>query len=320
MNDELGAVLLCTILVFGIGFFVYSGSNMSISGHVVYNPELQTNQTNVSRAEVILALEESEQIMSKFIESNFSIIYINDSILEAKRVLQLIDYAEIVRGNVNASDSEKQEARDALRLITWKNMNYSDVLVYTETIKEREKQAYEISDLISIYESQIKDAKLNLDVGEAEFLLSQAEDAFREDRYEEAFSLLEQTQASIENIVRQGAVANSVASGIKNFFLRYWVYIVIGLILLGVLSLLFYHKLRIKHLSKKIKKLKAEQIVVTDLMKKAQEERFNQNKISGLVYNIRMKNYNDRISDIKEQLPVYEKILAELSRKQKSKH
>lgn len=56
----------------------------------------------------------------------------------------------------------------------------------------------------------------------------------------------------------------------------------------------------------KIKKMKAEQKVLLSLMKKAQTERFKQNKISELVYNIRMKKYREKLDHIKEELPVLE--------------
>ena len=44
-------------------------------------------------------------------------------------------------------------------------------------------------------------------------------------------------------------------------------------------------------------------------MRKAQLERFKENKISGLVYNIRMNKYQERLQEIKEELPVLEERL-----------
>ena len=54
-------------------------------------------------------------------------------------------------------------------------------------------------------------------------------------------------------------------------------------------------------------------------MKKAQEERFKENKISGLVYNIRMKKYEERLQEIKEELPVFEERLKKKNKKFKNK-
>ena len=57
--------------------------------------------------------------------------------------------------------------------------------------------------------------------------------------------------------------------------------------------------------------MKAEKDAITDLMKKAQIARFKENKISGIVYNIRMNNYTKKLNQINEELPVLEKKLRE---------
>ena len=53
--------------------------------------------------------------------------------------------------------------------------------------------------------------------------------------------------------------------------------------------------------------MKIERRVLVDLMKKTQIERFKENKISELVYNIRMKKYKEKLQNIKQELPVLEK-------------
>lgn len=60
-------------------------------------------------------------------------------------------------------------------------------------------------------------------------------------------------------------------------------------------------------MKRKIKKMKIERRVLVDLMKKTQIERFKENKISELVYNIRMKKYKEKLQNIKQELPVLEK-------------
>lgn len=64
-----------------------------------------------------------------------------------------------------------------------------------------------------------------------------------------------------------------------------------------------------KNLKNSIRKKKAEEVALKGLMKKAQEERFKKNKLSGLVYNIRMEKYEEKLNQIKEELPVLEKRL-----------
>jgi len=61
--------------------------------------------------------------------------------------------------------------------------------------------------------------------------------------------------------------------------------------------------------------MKTEEQVLTNLMKKAQTERFKENKISEFVYNIRMKKYQERLQEIKEELPVLEERLRKFKEK-----
>ena len=65
--------------------------------------------------------------------------------------------------------------------------------------------------------------------------------------------------------------------------------------------------------------MKIEKKVLVDLMKKAQTERYKQNKISGLVYNIRIKRYESKIQEIKQELPVLEGMLVKLNKKKTGK-
>lgn len=52
-------------------------------------------------------------------------------------------------------------------------------------------------------------------------------------------------------------------------------------------------------------------------MKKAQTERYKTSKIPALVYNIRMKKYQERLNEIKETLPVLEARLRKEKRTKK---
>jgi len=70
-----------------------------------------------------------------------------------------------------------------------------------------------------------------------------------------------------------------------------------------------YKRFEKKILKNKIRKMKTEEKVLNDLMKKTQEERFKEKKISASVYKIRMDKYQKRQQEIKEELPVLEERL-----------
>ena len=55
-------------------------------------------------------------------------------------------------------------------------------------------------------------------------------------------------------------------------------------------------------------------------MRKAQTERFKQNKISKLIYNIRMKKYQEKLQKIRQELPVLEsRLTKKIKQEQKIK-
>ena len=83
---------------------------------------------------------------------------------------------------------------------------------------------------------------------------------------------------------------------------------IILLIIFGILGFFAYKKFEKKRLENKIRKMKAEGQALNNLMKKAQTERFKENKISASVYKITMEKYQKRMQEIEEELPVLEKI------------
>jgi len=265
---------------------------------------------NVTREMAIQAINESEQIMIQMQENNFSVNYINDTLMQARQVFTQAVYAQILRNEINSTDPEKREATAALVLIKWQNITYADVLVYTENIKTRRDTAYLLLDKISIAENNLDE----ITSGTKE-IFSQAQLAFYEERYNDTEKLLSEFNTAVESEKIASSTLFGLKIGAMNFFQRYWIYIIIFFIFFGVIAYFIDKGLRIKLLKNKIKKKKAEEKVLLDLMKKTQEERFKENKISGLVYNIRMKKYEEKLQEIKQELPVLEENLKKFKNK-----
>ncbi|MFH0808810.1 MAG: hypothetical protein V1888_04310 [archaeon] len=91
----------------------------------------------------------------------------------------------MLKGRVEASEAQKSEARLALALIDWRNLDYSNVLIYLEDIDARRDKAFEIFDGIGIVFKNIgKYDAFNM--SEAYGFLDEARNAFYEDRYDDA--------------------------------------------------------------------------------------------------------------------------------------
>ena len=226
-----------------------------------------------------------------------------DSLTEAKKTFERVRYAEILR-NVNSTEEKKQEARVALSLVKWQEITYADVLFYTQDIKDRKTIAFFLFDKINVEESKIIGAS-----NETKAIFEQAKIAFSEERYNDAEKLLGDFGVAVEKEKSESSVLTGIKNGAKNFFQRYWIYIIIFLIVISVTGYFAYKKFEKELLTNKIRKMKIEEQVLTNLKKKTQTERFKENKISGLVYNIRIKKYEEKLQEIKEELPVLEERL-----------
>lgn len=262
----------------------------------------------ISRDEAIAAINNSQAIMERMQLAGFSVSYINDSLYQANIVLDQAYYADILR-NSSSSASEKNTARNMLKLVDWKNIYYDSVLIYTSSISQREQTAYDISDLINVANRRLKNLNSTADYSEAFKILYKANESFVQERFEESQNLLNDVNTKIDEIATENSTLNVITTNAKNFFYRYWWQIIIFLIVFITLALLIFKKVNRYLLVKRIHRTKTELKVLHNLKIQNQTERFKENNVSALVYNIREKNYDSRIARLTELLPVLEKRL-----------
>ena len=248
------------------------------------------------------------------IQNNFSTTFVNDTLIEAKKIFEQARYADILRGIVNATPKERIEAVQALKIVNWKDIHYSNVIEYTNRINERLPIAFSIYDSLSVVEKNINDNRIS---DKTKQLLEKAKTAFYEDRYDEAKALIDELKAQIEKDKAENSGVSGLRKNALNFFQKYWIFVLIAIVVLSILVYSFYKRIEIKLLETKIKKMKAEKIVLSRLIIDNQTERFKENKISGLVYNIRAKKYKDKMQEIEQELPVLESRLKNNSKNEK---
>ncbi len=146
-------------------------------------------------------------------------------------------------------------------------------------------------------------------MSEARGFLIEAKTSFDEERYIDAEEFLDKARVSVDVKSSEASVLGGLKRGVTSFFQEYWIYILIFLVLLCIVVVIFYKNIKKYFLKRKVLKMRAEQKVLLNLMQKSQKERFQDDKISGLVYNIRMKKYEEKLADVKRMLPVLEKQL-----------
>jgi len=279
MKPKIFFIIASIFLVLAISFFIFNIHNLTRTGFAIDSSE------NITEEMAMQAISESEQVIQEMQENNFSVNYMKDSLIEAKKTLE--------------------QAK-----VKWKGVTYADVLLYTNDIQNRKTTAFFLFDKINIEESKLIGAS-----NETKAIFEQAKTAFSEERYSDTEKLLEDFNVAVEKEKSEASILAGIKRGAKNFFQRYWIYIIIFLIVISVAGYFTYKRFEKKLLINKIRKMKTEGKVLNDLMKKTQTERFKENKISEQVYDIRMKKYEERTQEIKQELPVLEERLKEFKNK-----
>jgi hypothetical protein len=331
-------VILVVVLLAGFYYFVSSDRDVVPTGFavsdIVVDGEVYENLTDVSREEALEHLNEGERIMNEMAEAGFPSLFISDKLLEARRVFEQAEYAEILREEINSSESERLRAEEALRLLDWENILYDDVITHVNQIKERRDRTFVLHDsLVSTKISLMRDVGMdtpitgmvsltegvNESTGEEVFILhslegideetrelfSEASVAFYEDR-EDAIDLLIELREHLDSKRLETARSSVLKNNLVDFIERNWIAVLFFLVLLGVAAYVAYKNFVYRGVKERVEKMKVERRVIIQLMKKLQQERFKENKVSELVYKIRMKKYKSKLSMIKSKLPVLE--------------
>ena len=315
--------LIIVILVTQGGFF--------LSGHAAFSEDELNQKKIFTREDAIATLNESQKIIDEMTAANFSGVLVKDLLAEAKRTFQQVEYAEILRGNMNATSSEKIYAANALLLINWQSSNYSDILTHTKEIEEIRDLAFFVQDILSVQESllgaQKNEAGEIVSFTEIEevhlerfkFLINEVQKAIDESRYAEAQILAEELSEEIDIRRTEVFTALVITEKIRDKLIEYW-YISL-LVLITAISGTYHSlkKIKKRKLKKNIHRLKTQRIVLRNLMRKAQTQRFKQNKISENIYKIRMKKYEEKLNNIKQTLPILIKNLNKNKKKSTKK-
>ena len=288
------------IKVFGVFIlFIYLFIVMnSVTGDILDKEE------NITLDSVMVAFENVDDIIVEMKMRNFSVSYVEDSLLEMNRVFEQVSYAEILR-NGSLSHEAKAEAAEALKLIKWQNLEYNDVMVYYYDIVARRDLAFLLWDKIIIEEPPPGSVSL----GNVQ-ILEDAKAAFYEERFSETEDLIKVYRVSVEKDRADRTVFAGVQRGAKNFFQEHWIFVLVGFVLVGFMVFFLRKNIVKRILKNKILKMETERTVLKDLIRKVQVERFKKRSLSGLVYDIRMKKYGERLTEINGELPVLRARLA----------
>jgi hypothetical protein len=314
MRHYFGIVMASVIISILLGFFVFNfsfgitGSAISDSGESVKEKVTE----NKASSEIL----RGEELITEMTERELPTQKVNDLMIDARRIFDIAKNAEILR-DVNATREDKFKAGRALKLIDWKDIDFEDVVLKIEEIERNLDLAKSVGDSLRAMEIEITDYYKREDASVLQspedtpslVTLEEAKKAYKDARFVEAERLIQKVSEEYENELAGRSTLSTVNKGARNFVQRYWIFILIFVAVLGFFGNMSIEKFRKQRLEKKVKKMHTEKEAIFKIMRKTQELRFKENKISGLVYNVRMKAYRERLNKIKSELPVLEKEL-----------
>jgi len=308
---------------------------------------------NITQELALNAILQAEKDMQEMQEQGFGIVWVNDTLIEAKKYFEGENYTALLGDIKGIEDLERREKARSLLIEAQKKIgvpvDYKKVLEKTKAINERKKRSYEIIDYIRAAELRIEETEVKLreellssifrgsitgaavvdtgnlthmaedglDMTSASELLDKAKIEFKEERFEDTINLLNDVEPKINEIKAENTVAKTAYRAGKettiNFIKEYYIAIIAGLIIITSIFLLFYNRVMVRILKRKIHDMNVEEEVLMDLIKKAQSDYYSKGIIPKQNYEIKLSKYKERILEIKHQLPVIQARLKKLA-------
>ncbi len=326
------AICLISLLVLS-GNVQFSIFNGQIAGAVVLEQNISQEELiidyknisfeNITQELAFNALLQAERDMLEMQGNGFGVVWVNDSLIEAKKYFKGEDYTSLLKEIWRIKDNKTRENAQNLLIGAQKrigvNVDYKKVLEKTKAINERKVKAYEINDYIVASELRIKEMeKTGLNMSGALDILNSAKIEFKEERYDNAIKLLAQIEPKIDEIKSENNLVKTIYRAGKettlNFIKEHYIAIIISFTVLIIIFLLSYNRVMVIILNKKIDDMNIEKEVLDDLMRKSQSDYYSKVVIPKKTYDIKINAYKERMLQIKQQMPVVEARLEKLSK------
>lgn len=281
----------------------------------------------ITEQDALAALAEIQKDIEDMKYAKIGTVYMQDRLYEAKEAYTGRNITQILAEINKLSNESRREYADLLIEAT-KNLaqnktkigeNYTKTVEIAANVRARKNQAFAMMDELTLLELKI--ASLNrkiADYTESDRIYDRARAAFNEERYDESAGLINQTYSKITEITvessRTRAVLKASQRTIGKLIQKYWPELIIAFIILSIIGIYGYDKIRYYKLRRRTKEMLAEQKAIDRLLKKAQAEYFQEGKISKATYTMKMTQLKERKSAIRSEYPVLEKELQDMKK------
>ncbi len=310
------------LTTFGIMAFQDVGTTSVTGSLVLEETELTSTFTfkqpaKITRATALQALIEAEDHILELKSQNRSILFVNDTLLQAKR-FYIGHTKNLVYDDIAKEDDQGRSAylkdiaviAEQTPVYEVKKLNLTEVHRLTQRIAFAKQQTFNIIDRITVLQEKEERYRNNkVDTTEAQTLLNQTITSFAEERYDEAQAFLEEADIKLDKARLERSRIKGMLSLGKNFVERNWLRILILLVILIIIGRPVFKHYRKKWAIKKKNHYQLELKTLQRLLRKAQVEFFSDKSITKQTYDIRTRRYNDKITVIKQKLPVLEAVI-----------
>jgi hypothetical protein len=326
------------VLVSVLALLLLSSGEASITGMITANTTLSTlagteqeNQNpspnvpeQATLEQALDALQQAERNLEEMKEFGMGTTLIEDTLLLAERTLVGTHpetlYKAITQDRSNQEILYLEEILQVHKetpVYELQKQDFAKVILLAQEISNIKKKALHVQDqYVLLQEKEKVFQEKKIDTSEGVSFMNQSMRAFKEERYDEAQSKLEEADLALNRARTELGRVKSVAKFSKNFVVRNWWQIVIVLAVLAGISPRAWKTYQHYRNARKVQDLRTELESLNELMKKIQTDYFNTKKIAKATYDIRLEKYRKRIHEIKHTLPVLE---ARLKGKKKGK-
>jgi hypothetical protein len=310
---------LLFLLVITLVAFVIN-SRASITGSVVGLAVEEVNETipsDVSEAEALKALMQAEsdaETIRNYIKGPTYLI--NDTLILAKRYF-IGQFSEgILIMLAEATPEEAAYLQTLLDVVQStpeseiKVTDYAEVLRLTRQIAAFKEQASRLVDGFALYQDKQRDFRgQGVNTSLADDIFEQSRTSFREERFGESETLLEDANLKISQLWAEQTRFKSILKRTRNFFQKFWKQSLIVFVLIVVTAPSVVLRIRRHRAKGKLAKIRVELVELGTLLVKAQEDCFKYRTITETAYKVKSEAYKTRINEIKRTIPVLESII-----------
>jgi hypothetical protein len=186
--------------------------------------------------------------------------------------------------------------------------NYEYVSDQTAQVATIVANTFEVSDELTALSERLSSEDPNVDSLQTRQLQTQAQQDFNEGRYQDALTLVNQAQDALtqaeSNYAESNTLLESAQKNLEVFLYENYQAIIICLVALVVVIAITQKHIRRMLIHTKIRTLKAERVVLENMIKELQRDYFEKAKVNELSYHIKTKKYNELILNTDRQIPL----------------